>query len=732
MSEVALTLAPVGRDPGSGRVPVMDALFRPRSIVVVGASDDPRKAGGKLLAHLLRHGFAGELYLVNPARPSVQGRAAYPSVADLPAAAAIDLALVATPAAEVPGAVAALAARGVWAAVIVSSGFGETGDAGREAEERALAACGDSGMRLLGPNCQGVANIGAGVVASFSSAFGPAADIPDGSAAVLSQSGGMAAVLTQLALPHVDGLRYWAASGNEIDLRVADLLRYVVDDPAIRTVQVYLESLGDAANLAAAGRAATANGTAVLVLKSGTTAAGGRAAGSHTGALAQEDAVVEAFLRRHGMIRARDPREMSELVRLFTSAKRPCGSRVAIVTNSGGLGVLLTDESVTHGLRVAEFAPATVHRLSAALPPFAAVHNPIDVTAELLSRPELIREALAAVADDPGVDVVLLGVGMLGEYYDLDRILADVVVLNRRSDKLVVVCCIASQAGMVERFAAEGVPTFDDTTGCVRALGRLVAHTEQVRRTAAAPEPEPAAPGGEAAVPGAGSLSEHAGKVIVGSWGLPVVPGRLVECVDEAVAAGRAFGYPVVAKLSAPSVAHKTELGLIEVGIADDAAMAAAAARLLAAAGPGGVVKGPIDGVLVEPMVAGGLEMAVGVVHDPDVGPVIMVGTGGTQAELLADVRLLIPPLTEAAVRDALASLTLFPLLDGYRGAPPRDVDAFVRLVLDLAAAPPVAAGRVAELDLNPVLVLPAGKGVSVVDVALTVREPDPTGEDHR
>jgi len=233
-------------------------------------------------------------------------------------------------------------------------------------------------------------------------------------------------------------------------------------------------------------------------------------------------------------------------------------------------------------------------------------------------------------------------------------------------------------------------------------------------------------------VPGAGSLSEHAGKVIVGSWGLPVVPGRLVECVDEAVAAGRAFGYPVVAKLSAPSVAHKTELGLIEVGIADDAAMAAAAARLLAAAGPGGVVKGPIDGVLVEPMVAGGLEMAVGVVHDPDVGPVIMVGTGGTQAELLADVRLLIPPLTEAAVRDALASLTLFPLLDGYRGAPPRDVDAFVRLVLDLAAAPPVAAGRVAELDLNPVLVLPAGKGVSVVDVALTVREPDPSGEDHR
>lgn len=693
------------------------AVFEPRSVVVVGASDDSRKIGGKLLAHLVRYGFGGDLYLVNPTRSTVQGLPAHRSVAELPAGVEVDLALVATPAAGVPETVAALAARGTRAALVVSSGFGETGTEGRELERRTVAAVGDSGMRLLGPNCQGVANVGAGVVASFSSAFGTAAPVPDGSAAVISQSGAMAAVLTQLALPYVDGVRYWAATGNECDLTVADLLGHVVEDPAVRTVQIYLESLGDAPRLAEAARVAAERGVTVLVLKAGATAAGGRAASSHTGALAQEDAVVDAFLRRHGFVRARDPREMSELVRIFAPARRPRGRRVAMVTNSGGLGVLLTDELVRAGLEIARFGAPTLERLAGALPAFAALQNPIDVTAQLLSRPELIREALAAVEADPDVDIVLLGVGILGEYYDLDRILEDVAALNERTDKLVVVSFVAGMPGMVERFAAAGVPAFDDTTACVRAIGRLVDHTLDPPA-----EPAAAASPGPVDAPPAGPLSEHAGKDLVRSWGLPVVEGRLVATPDEAVVAARELGYPVVAKISAPTVAHKTELGLVEIGLTDDAAVRAAAARMEERARA--AVEGPIDGILVEPMVADGLEMVVGVLHDPAVGPVVMVGTGGTQAELLEDVALLVPPLSAEAVRKALASLTLSSLLEGYRGAPPRDVDALVRLVLDLAAAPLVANGRVAELDLNPVLVLPAGHGASIVDVALTVREP--------
>ena len=702
----------------------LSALFRPRSLVLVGATTDSRKIGGRLLDHLLRYGFPGTLHLVNRDGTPVRGHPAHASVADLPADADIDLALIATPAATVPGTVAALAERGTRAAVIVSSGFGETGAAGRELERAVLAGRGDSGLRVLGPNCQGLANTAAGLVASFSSAFGTDAGVPDGSTAVISQSGAMAAVVTQLALPHVDGVRYWAATGNEIDLRVSDLLRFVVDDPGIRTVALYLENLGAAEELAEAARRAAENGTAVVVLKSGTTAAGGRAAGSHTGALAQEDAVVDAFLDRHGLVRARDPREMSELVRIFAQPKRPRGDRIAMVTNSGGLGVLLTDEAVGGGLQIAELGAATLDRLRRTLPAFAAVDNPIDVTAQLLSRPELIREALAAVEEDPGVDVVVLGVGILGDYYDLDRILADVVALGRRTDKLVVVCWVAGRPGMVERFAACGVPAFDDTTSCIRAVSRLVAHTRRRERGRAE---RPATPTASPDVPvhPVGRLSEHAGKELLRSWGVRVVPSRLTAGVADAVAAAHDVGYPVVVKLSAPSLAHKTELGLVEVGVADDAALAGAVSRMLAADRPGGPVSGPVDGVLVEPLVAGGVEMVVGVVHDPAVGPVLLVGSGGVHAELLSDVRLLVPPLTEAAVRDAVASLTLFPLLDGYRASPVRDVEALVGFVLDLAAVPAVRAGRVAELDLNPVLVLEKGHGVVAVDVALTLRGPD-------
>ncbi|SHK14999.1 Acyl-CoA synthetase (NDP forming) [Pseudonocardia thermophila] len=689
---------------------IAEALFRPRSIVLIGASDDPTKIGGRILAHLTDGGYPGEVHVVSRTGRPVQGRPSVTSVAELPTG--IDLAVVATPAAHVPSTVAALGRHGVRVAVVVSSGFGETGTPqGRSLEAELRAACRETGIRVVGPNCQGVANLGARMVASFSSTFSRSTGLTDGSVAVLSQSGAMGAVLAQLAQPFVDGVRYWAATGNETDLTVADLLRGVVADPDVRTVQIYLEHLGNTAVLAEAAAEAARAGKTVLALKAGRTASGSRAAGSHTGALAQEDAVVDAFLARHGIVRARDPREMSELVRLF-ARPRPVGEgRVALVTNSGGLGVLLADEAEAHGLQLARFSERTLAQLRAGLPAFAAVQNPVDITAQLLTRPELVRNALAALEQDPGTDVVVVALGILGEYYDLDQILADVVDFQRRTTKLVMVCWVAGQRGMVERFAAHGVPAFDDTTACIRALAGLVRHERWTPPPAA--EPVPAVQ-----PPGAGRQSEHQGKQILTGWGLPVVRSLLAADPEEAVARAREIGYPVVLKLSAPSVAHKTELGLVEVGIADDDALRAAARRMLAAP-----VVGEIDGLLVEPMIAAVVEAAVGVLHDPAAGPVIMVGAGGVHAELLKDVRLLVPPIDETAARAAIESLALFPLLDGYRGRPPGDVDALVRLVVDLAAVPAVRAGQVTELDLNPVLVLPRGQGVVAVDVALTLRD---------
>ena len=384
-------------------------LFAPKSIVVIGASNDTTKIGGKLVAHLREGGFTGDVHLVSRSGPTVQGLPAVPDVDSIPGDASIDLAVVATPARAVAGTVEALGRRGVPVAVVVSSGFGETGTPeGRRLQEELRTAGRDTGIRVLGPNCQGVANLAVGLVASFSSTFSRSSGLADGSTAVLSQSGAMAAVLTQLAQPHVDGVRYWAATGNELDLRLADLLHGVVADPDVRTVQLYLEHLGAADALAAAAATAAENGTAILALKSGTTAAGGRAAGSHTGALAQEDAVVDAFFRRHHIVRARDPREMSELTRLFAQPRRPRGGGVACVTNSGGLGVLLSDEAEAHGLRLAGFGRRTLGELGENLPSFAAIDNPVDVTAQLLSDPGLVRAALAAVEQDEDSDVIVV------------------------------------------------------------------------------------------------------------------------------------------------------------------------------------------------------------------------------------------------------------------------------------------------------------------------------------
>lgn len=700
----------------------LELLFDPRSVVIVGASNDRTKIGGRLLAHLLRYGYAGRLHVVNRTDGTVQGIEAVQAIEDLESGD-VDLALIAVPAVHVPASIRSLAAIGVRAAVIVSSGFGEVEDSGAALEQEVLEAARSTGMRILGPNCQGVANVESGLAASFSSVFGTPDGVNDGSTAVVSQSGAMAAVLTQLALGHVDGVRYWAATGNEIDLTVADLVGQVVTDPDIRVVQIYLENLNAAPTLAHAARVAIRRGASLLVLKSGTSADGAKAASSHTGALAQEDSIVDAFFARHGIVRAHNPREMSELGRIFASAKRPAGARVAMITNSGGLGVLLADETAANGLTMAEFAPSTRDTLARVLPVFAATSNPIDVTAQLLSRPELIREAIKAVEVDEGVDIVVVALGILGSYYDLDQILSDVVDLDRRTDKLVVVCWVGGDQTMPARFAAEGIPTYEDTSAVMNALGALVAHEQFVDepstlhdltrtdlQAATLPDTDGAA------------LSEYTGKQIARTWGLSVVDGALAATAEDAVTAAEQMGFPVVLKLSAPGLAHKSELGLVEVGIRDAATLRASAQRMLDTAPT--AVTGAVDGLLIERMVPNGMEMSVGLVHDPAIGPVVMIGAGGTATEVLADVQLLVPPLSPTSVRQALERLRMYPLLRGFRGGPTRDIDAFVNLVVNLSEAHAVRGGLVESLDINPVLVLPSGEGAIAVDVALTPRTP--------
>lgn len=708
----------------------LGALLDPSSIAVIGASDDPDKIGGRLLRYLSDYGFTGKVLPVNPVRETVQGLPAVRDVDQLPDS--VDLAVVVTPAAVASAAVAACARRGVRACVVLSSGFGELGGDGLRLQRELVDTARASGMRLLGPNCQGVANLASGAVTSFSSSF---TNFPlrDGAVAIVSQSGAVAGMLAALQHPHATGLRYWVATGNEADVTVAELIDAVLDDPDVRVVQAYCEHIADAPRMAAAAAKARRLGKAVLMVKAGTTEVGAKAAGSHTGALAQSEMVVDAFLRRHGVIRARSLTELSDLSRVFETSPPVRGRRVAIVSNSGGLGVMMADAALVGGLELAGLTDRTRHALRRVLPSFAAVGNPIDVTGQIVQQPQLLSCVLPALAADPTVDIVLVALGIVGPTYDVDAIVEAVAALHPAAGSrgiLVAAVSVGGRSELGERLTAHGVPTFHDDAACVRAVASFAEHCAWLRRP-----PAPAEPDVDVTLPvdvrrpgvaHAGFLSEHASKDLMASWGLPVVTGRLVSGPAAAGDAAGELGYPVVVKLCSPAAAHKTELGAVRLGLTDADAVERAAADVLAAGRSAGIE--PVEGVLVERMVRGGVEVSLGATWDPTFGPTVLIGSGGVHVEVLRDFRLLVPPLDRAAVVDAVRQLTIHPLLTGARRAEPLDVDALVDLVLRFAGFFAATGAALSEIDLNPVFVL--RDGVVIADALVRVAGASRAGEE--
>lgn len=708
----------------------LGALLDPSSIAVIGASDDPGKIGGRVLRYLSDYGFTGKVLPVNPVRETVQGLPAVRDVDQLPDG--VDLAVVVTPAALASAAVAACVRRGVRACVVLSSGFGELGGDGLRLQRELVDAARAGGMRLLGPNCQGAANLASGAVTSFSSSF---TNFPlrDGAVAIVSQSGAVAGMLAALQHPHATGLRYWVATGNEADVTVAELIDAVLDDPDVRVVQAYCEHIADAPRVAAAAAKARRLGKAVLMVKAGTTEAGAKAAGSHTGALAQPEMVVDAFLRRHGVVRARSLTELSELSRVFETSPPVRGRRVAIVSNSGGLGVMMADAALVGGLELARFTDRTLDALRTVLPSFAAVGNPVDVTGQIVQQPQLLSRVLPALAADPSVDIVLVALGIVGPTYDVDAITEAVAALHADAGPrgvLVAAVSVGGRSELGERLTARGVPTFHDDAACVRAAASFAEHCAWLRRPPAPAEPDVDVPlPVDVTRPGdahAGFLSEHASKDLMANWGLPVVTGRLVSGPAAAGDAAGELGYPVVVKLCSAAAAHKTELGAVRLGLTDADAVERAAADVLAAGRSAGIE--PVEGVLVERMVRGGVEVSLGATWDPTFGPTVLIGSGGVHVEVLRDFRLLVPPLDRGAVVDAVRQLTIHPLLTGARRAEPLDVDALVDLVLRFAGFFAATGGALSEIDLNPVFVL--RDGVVIVDALVRVAGASRAGEE--
>jgi acyl-CoA synthetase (NDP forming) len=685
-------------------------VLAPASVAVIGASENPNKIGGRPLLFLSRFGFKGKVYPINPKRSEAQGLKAYPSLAALPEAP--EVALIVVPGELALEAVEECTTAGVQVAIVMASGFGETSDpVARAQQQRMVELARTSGMRIIGPNSQGLANFASGAVLSFSTMFLEAPP-QDGPVAIVSQSGGMSVVPYGLLRGRGIGVRHVHATGNDSDVTAAELAAEVAAEEGLKLLLLYLESITDAAAVARLAGIARERRLPIVALKAGRTPAGQEAARSHTGALANEDRVVDAFFAQHGIWRARDMNELVHATDLYLKGWQPGGRRLVAVSNSGAVCVMTADAATAVGMPMARLSAETRGALARILPSFATTTNPVDVTAALLSNSRLLSDILPALARDPAADAFLIGIPVAGQGYDVEAFARDSAAVTEQTGKPLVAA--APQPSIAAKFREAGLPVFATESEAVAALNQFVSHLELMR---GAVRSDTASRSFLARVSGSTRiLNEAASLALLERYGVPVVEHRLCRSADEAVQTLVALGAPVAAKGCSPDVVHKSELGLVRLHLRSEQDVQGAFADLERKLQEERL---RFDGVLVAKMVSGRRELMIGARIDPVFGPVVLIGDGGKYVEAMPDVALLLPPFDEAAVRRALSRLRIAPLLAGVRGEPPMDSDAFG--VAAVAVSRLIADERsgVTSLDLNPVIVSDAGRGCRAVDAVV-------------
>ena len=686
---------------------VVQSVLAPASIAVVGASRSRGTVGGEVLHHLREGGYAGRLHLVNRSATEVQGLPAVPTVADLPEA--VELAVIAVPKAGVLEVARACGARGVRALLVLTAGFAEVGGEGAAAQRELVGICRATGMRLVGPNCLGVINTAPGTTmnATFASDMPPA-----GNVGMLSQSGGLGIALLERSRQLGVGISSFVSVGNKADVSGNDLLRYWEGDPATDVVLLYLESFGNPRTFARVARRLSRT-TPIVAVKSARGGAGARAAGSHTDAIVSaSDAAVDALFRQAGVIRAATMSELFDVTALLSSQPLPGGDRVAILTNAGGPGILCADACEEHGLRVVELPEAVQERLRRIAVPEASVRNPVDLLAAATA--SQFGRALEELAGHDAVDAVIAiyiqpGLGSVGAAVaaEVRRVAA---ALGRRMPILSVLMSAADREEARASAARGAPPVYEYPEEAAMALGRVGRYAAWRRLPPGrVPELPDTRPGQAAtlltgaAVAGPGWLAPADVAALFDCYGLPLVPSREVGDAAGAGEAAAALGGPVALKAVAQGVVHRTDLGAVRLGLAGAEAVTAAAAemeRRLADLGH------RVEGFVVQPMISGGIEMLIGSSADPQFGPVVVCGLGGTAAEIHRDVSVRLTPLTDLGARTMIRELRMLPLLEGYRGARACDIEALERLVLRVAAMVH-AHPQIVELDCNPVSVSP-------------------------
>jgi acetyl coenzyme A synthetase (ADP forming)-like protein len=689
----------------------LDPILRPRSLAVIGVSSKTDSLSGRLFANLFNAGYTGPVYPVNPKAGSIRGLKCYPAVAAIPDA--VDLAIVMVPRDAVLATLDECLAAGVRGVVVITAGFREGGPVGAEVERQLLDRVRSAGVRMIGPNCMGLINTAGDV--RLDATFSPVPALP-GSVAFASHSGALGVAVLETA--HAAGLGFaqFVSLGNSSDLNACDVLEAWEHDDAVGSVMLYLEALEEPRRFLEIARRITPR-KPIVALKAGRSAAGQRAASSHTGALAAADTGVDAILKQAGVIRATTLEEMLDLARVFAACPLPRGRRVAILTNAGGPAIAASDALDGDGLQLAALSDATRGRLRAFLPAEASVGNPVDMLPSGTS--ENFRQAVELLAHDEGVDAVLT-ITVTPPMFPPAEVARGIAAATEGAGVPVLSVFMTNPGFHREVRSIPTVPPmFRYPEAAVRALAGMVRHAEHVKSLATAlPGPARRSPIVERSVAGGGGfLAAEDAFALLAEAGLPVAAPRAANVAGDLAAVARSIGFPLVLKAFGPGLVHKSELGAVAVGLRDEgeveAARAAMAARLAAA----GVRP---EGFLLQRMVAGGREVILGITRDPQAGALVMCGLGGVAVEALRDVAFRPAPLSADDAEAMLGELRGKALLGAFRGREPADRAALVGALVALGAVA-AAHPEIAECDVNPLILLDEGQGCVAVDVRVRI-----------
>jgi acetate---CoA ligase (ADP-forming) len=685
----------------------LTSFFTPKSVAVIGASRRRGSIGGELFRNVLAADFAGAAYPVNRSGEPVAGVRAYSAVTEIPDQ--VELAVICVPGSQVLDAAASCLQHGVSALCVISSGFAETGAEGRELQKRLLALVRAHGARLVGPNCLGIASS----TPRLNATFAPR-ELPPGRIGFSSQSGALGLALLEKAAERNLGFSSFVSIGNKADVSSNDLLEWWEDDPETDLVLLYLESFGNPRKFGRIARR-VARRKPILALKAGSTGAGARAASSHTAALAGSEAAVDAIFRQAGVIRLRTLEELVDAASLFSSQPLPAGRRVGVMTNAGGLGILCADACEAAGLSLPQLSEETRAALAEVLPHEASLGNPVDLLGS--ATPATYAAAVAPVLADPNVDalIVLFVPPVIAGAEEVADALQQTLAALQTEKPVLAVVMSADGTPSVHRTSSSLVAAFPYPESAAHALGLAVERAEWLRRPSGSVQELENVDGPRArriveeSLSGSSEvwLDAERARALLEAYGIPVVPERVAASVDDAAAAARELGFPVVVKTAAAS-AHKSDTGGVALDLDDEDAVRAAATRIGCP-------------VIVQPQISGGAELLAGAVQDPVFGPLVAFGPGGVFAELIGDAAFRIVPLTDVDAEELVSQGKAGRLVRGFRGSAPADAAALTDLLQRLARLADDLP-EVAELDLNPVIALP--EGCVAVDARIRLQPP--------